>query len=52
MASGRLPPKFTTLDNVDDERRYRKQHLAAAFRLRCHVLISSISHASHAGMKA
>src|SRR5262245_48690661 len=33
MASGRLPKKFTTFDNVDDERRHRKQRLAAAFRL-------------------
>ena len=33
MASDRVPAKFPKFDNVEDERRYRKQHLAAAFRL-------------------
>jgi len=33
MASDRLPPQFPTFDDVDDERRHRKQRLAAAFRL-------------------
>src|SRR5438874_8782794 len=33
MASNRVPAKFPKFDNVEDERRYRKQHLAAAFRL-------------------
>jgi ribulose-5-phosphate 4-epimerase/fuculose-1-phosphate aldolase len=33
MVSDRLPPQFPAFDDVDDERRYRKQRLAAAFRL-------------------
>jgi ribulose-5-phosphate 4-epimerase/fuculose-1-phosphate aldolase len=33
VVSDRVPPKFPKFDNVEDERRYRKQHLAAAFRL-------------------
>jgi ribulose-5-phosphate 4-epimerase/fuculose-1-phosphate aldolase len=33
MASDRLPVKFPEFDSVDDERRHRKQRLAAAFRL-------------------
>jgi ribulose-5-phosphate 4-epimerase/fuculose-1-phosphate aldolase len=33
MVSDRVPAKFPSFDDVDDERRYRKQHLAAAFRL-------------------
>jgi ribulose-5-phosphate 4-epimerase/fuculose-1-phosphate aldolase len=33
MPSDRLPPRFPKFDNVDDERRHRKQRLAAAFRL-------------------
>jgi ribulose-5-phosphate 4-epimerase/fuculose-1-phosphate aldolase len=33
MASDRLPAQFPTFDNVEDERRHRKQRLAAAFRL-------------------
>jgi ribulose-5-phosphate 4-epimerase/fuculose-1-phosphate aldolase len=33
MASDRVPVKFPTFDDVDDERRHRKQRLAAAFRL-------------------
>jgi len=33
MASDRVPRKFPRFDNLDDERRYRKQRLAAAFRL-------------------
>jgi len=33
MPSDRLPPRFPTFDNVEDERRHRKQRLAAAFRL-------------------
>jgi ribulose-5-phosphate 4-epimerase/fuculose-1-phosphate aldolase len=33
MASDRVPRKFPKFDNVQDERRYRKQRLAAAFRL-------------------
>jgi len=33
MASDRFPPKFPTFDNLEDERRHRKQRLAAAFRL-------------------
>jgi ribulose-5-phosphate 4-epimerase/fuculose-1-phosphate aldolase len=33
MASDRLPAQFPKFDNVDDERRHRKQRLAAAFRL-------------------
>jgi ribulose-5-phosphate 4-epimerase/fuculose-1-phosphate aldolase len=31
--SDRLPPSFPKFEDVEDERRYRKQHLAAAFRL-------------------
>jgi ribulose-5-phosphate 4-epimerase/fuculose-1-phosphate aldolase len=33
MASDRVPAKFPTFDDVDDERTHRKQRLAAAFRL-------------------
>jgi ribulose-5-phosphate 4-epimerase/fuculose-1-phosphate aldolase len=33
VASERRPPKFPSFDDVDDERRHRKQRLAAAFRL-------------------
>ena len=33
MAYDRVPPTFPAFDNVEDERRYRKQRLAAAFRL-------------------
>jgi ribulose-5-phosphate 4-epimerase/fuculose-1-phosphate aldolase len=33
MASDRTPPKFPRFSNVEDERRHRKQRLAAAFRL-------------------
>jgi ribulose-5-phosphate 4-epimerase/fuculose-1-phosphate aldolase len=33
MASDRTPPRFPRFDNVEDERRHRKQRLAAAFRL-------------------
>jgi len=33
MASDRVPHSFPTFDDVDDERRHRKQRLAAAFRL-------------------
>jgi ribulose-5-phosphate 4-epimerase/fuculose-1-phosphate aldolase len=33
MASDREPPRFPTFDDVADERRHRKQRLAAAFRL-------------------
>jgi ribulose-5-phosphate 4-epimerase/fuculose-1-phosphate aldolase len=33
MASDRVPPRFPRFDNVEDERRHRKQRLAAAFRL-------------------
>jgi ribulose-5-phosphate 4-epimerase/fuculose-1-phosphate aldolase len=33
MASDRAPQKFPKFDNVDDERRHRKQRLAAALRL-------------------
>jgi ribulose-5-phosphate 4-epimerase/fuculose-1-phosphate aldolase len=33
MPSDRIPPQFPTFDNVADERRHRKQRLAAAFRL-------------------
>ncbi len=33
MPSDRRPPRFPTFDNVEDERRHRKQRLAAAFRL-------------------
>jgi ribulose-5-phosphate 4-epimerase/fuculose-1-phosphate aldolase len=33
MVSDRVPPRFPAFDDVADERRYRKQHLAAAFRL-------------------
>jgi ribulose-5-phosphate 4-epimerase/fuculose-1-phosphate aldolase len=33
MASDRAPAKFPTFDDVADERRHRKQRLAAAFRL-------------------
>ena len=33
MPSDRLPPRFPTFDNVEGERRHRKQRLAAAFRL-------------------
>ena len=33
MPSDRPPPTFPTFDTVDDERRHRKQRLAAAFRL-------------------
>lgn len=32
MASDRRPPKFPTFENVEDERRHRKQRLALAFR--------------------
>ena len=33
MPSDRLPAQFPTFDHVDDERRHRKQRLAAALRL-------------------
>src|SRR6476659_6560899 len=33
MASDRTPLAFPEFDSLDDERRYRKQRLAAAFRL-------------------
>ena len=33
MTSDRQPPRFPKFDNVEDERRHRKQRLAAAFRL-------------------
>jgi ribulose-5-phosphate 4-epimerase/fuculose-1-phosphate aldolase len=33
MASDRTPPAFPKFDSVQDERRHRKQRLAAAFRL-------------------
>jgi ribulose-5-phosphate 4-epimerase/fuculose-1-phosphate aldolase len=33
MASDRLPPRFPSFDRVEDERRHRKQRLAASFRL-------------------
>jgi ribulose-5-phosphate 4-epimerase/fuculose-1-phosphate aldolase len=33
MASDRLPPRFPKFDDPGDERRHRKQRLAAAFRL-------------------
>jgi ribulose-5-phosphate 4-epimerase/fuculose-1-phosphate aldolase len=33
MASDRIPPRFPTFDTLEDERRHRKQRLAAAFRL-------------------
>jgi ribulose-5-phosphate 4-epimerase/fuculose-1-phosphate aldolase len=33
MVSDRLPAPYPTFDDVDDERRHRKQRLAAAFRL-------------------
>jgi ribulose-5-phosphate 4-epimerase/fuculose-1-phosphate aldolase len=33
MPSDRIPPRFLTFDNVADERRHRKQRLAAALRL-------------------
>src|SRR5271166_3425113 len=33
MPSDRLPVQFPRFDNVEDERRHRKQRLAAAFRL-------------------
>jgi ribulose-5-phosphate 4-epimerase/fuculose-1-phosphate aldolase len=33
MPSDRLPPTFPTFANVEDERRHRKQRLAAAFRI-------------------
>jgi ribulose-5-phosphate 4-epimerase/fuculose-1-phosphate aldolase len=33
MVSDRTPPQFPRFDNVADERRHRKQRLAAAFRL-------------------
>lgn len=33
MPSDRLPPQFPAFDNVADERRHRKQRLAAAYRL-------------------
>lgn len=33
MPSDRLPPRFPRFDDVEDERRHRKQRLAAAFRL-------------------
>ena len=33
MASDRTPHPFPTFDDVDEERRHRKQRLAAAFRL-------------------
>ncbi len=33
MPTDRLPPRFPKFDSVEAERRHRKQHLAAAFRL-------------------
>ena len=33
MASDRIPPTFPTFTDIDEERRHRKQRLAAAFRL-------------------
>src|SRR5262245_4782625 len=33
MASDRVRPRFPTFDNAEDERRHRKQRLAAALRL-------------------
>ena len=33
MTSDRLPPRFPTFENVEEERRHRKQRLAAALRL-------------------
>jgi ribulose-5-phosphate 4-epimerase/fuculose-1-phosphate aldolase len=33
MASDRIPPTFPTFSSVEEERRHRKQRLAAAFRL-------------------
>lgn len=33
MADDRTPPRFPTFDDVESERRHRKQRLAAAFRL-------------------
>ena len=33
MPSDRLPPHFPAFANVEDERRHRKQRLAAALRL-------------------
>src|SRR5438045_4811057 len=33
MASDRTPLAFPEFDSLDDERRYRKQRLAAAYRL-------------------
>ncbi len=33
MASDRVPARFPRFDNIDDERRHRKQRLAAALRL-------------------
>ena len=33
MPSDCLPPRFPTFDHVEDERRHRKQRLAASFRL-------------------
>jgi len=33
MASDRIPPRFPKFDTLEDERRHRKQRLAAAFRL-------------------
>jgi ribulose-5-phosphate 4-epimerase/fuculose-1-phosphate aldolase len=33
MPSDRLPARFPTFDNIEDERRHRKQRLAAALRL-------------------
>jgi ribulose-5-phosphate 4-epimerase/fuculose-1-phosphate aldolase len=33
MTSDRLPPQFPSFANIEDERRHRKQRLAAAFRL-------------------
>jgi ribulose-5-phosphate 4-epimerase/fuculose-1-phosphate aldolase len=37
MASDRAPHKFPRFDNVEDERRHRKQRLAAALRLFGHL---------------
>ena len=31
--STRRPPTIPSFDSVEDERRYRKEHLAAAFRV-------------------
>ena len=33
MPSDRVPVKFPKFDNIEDERRHRKQRLSAAFRL-------------------